>query len=91
MVSFPAGGDLEVALARLDDGTVAAFEDLCTHEDCPLSTGELEGDRVVCLCHDSAFELATGAPVRGPADEPIRIFETRVGDGALEVLLPDGA
>ena len=81
-------GDLEIAVARLADGSFAAFDDMCTHEECPLSEGELEGERVVCYCHSSEFDVRTGAVVRGPADEPIQVYETRVVDGELQGLVP---
>jgi 3-phenylpropionate/trans-cinnamate dioxygenase ferredoxin subunit len=78
----------EIAVARLADGSFAAFDDECTHEECPLSEGELESDRVVCYCHSSEFDVRTGAVLRGPATEPIQVYETRVADGELQVLAP---
>lgn len=73
------------AVAWLDDGGLAAFDDTCTHEDCSLSEGELEGPWVVCYCHNSAFELETGAVVRGPAEDPIRVHEARIVEGELQI------
>ena len=78
----------EIAVARLDDGSFAAFDDACTHEECPLSESDLEGGKVVCYCHSSEFDVRTGAVLRGPAREPIRVYETRVVDGELQVLAP---
>ena len=78
----------EIAVARLADGSFAAFDDACTHEECPLSGGELEGSRVVCYCHSSEFDVLTGAVLRGPAAEPLPVYETRVVDGELQVLAP---
>ena len=80
-----AVGGREIALARLDDGSWAAFDDTCTHEECPLSEGDLEGERIVCYCHSSTFDVRTGAVLEGPAEEPIRVYETRVEDGDLLV------
>ena len=39
-----------VCVGRTADGWVA-FQDTCTHEDCSLSDGELEGNVIVCPCH----------------------------------------
>ena len=78
----------EIAVARLADGSFAAFDDACTHEECPLSEGELEGEKVVCYCHSSEFDVRTGAVLRGPATEPLLVYETRVADGELQVLAP---
>ena len=72
-------GDQKVALANVD-GTLFAFEDECTHEDCPLSQGYLDGDIVICDCHGGMFDVRTGEPVGGPVHVAIRTFSViRVG------------
>jgi 3-phenylpropionate/trans-cinnamate dioxygenase ferredoxin subunit len=78
-------GELDLAVARLDDGTLTAFDLWCTHEECPLSDGDLEGFRVVCYCHSSEFDVRTGEVLRGPATEPIAVYATRSLDGRLEI------
>lgn len=78
-----AGRDL--AIARLADGSLAAFDEWCTHEECPLSDGDLDGDRVICSCHGSEFDLRTGAVLNPPATEPIAVYDVRIVDGELEV------
>jgi nitrite reductase/ring-hydroxylating ferredoxin subunit len=78
----------EIALARLPDGSWVAFDDSCTHEECPLSQGDLEGERIVCYCHGSEFDLRTGEVLEGPAEDPLSIYSVRVEDGELEVALP---
>jgi 3-phenylpropionate/trans-cinnamate dioxygenase ferredoxin subunit len=70
-------GELALAVARIGDRHVA-FEVWCTHDECPLSDGWLEGEAVRCACHGALFALDDGAPLEGPAIEPIRVFETRV-------------
>ena len=75
----------ELAFARLADGSLVAFDDMCTHEECPLSDGDLEGERIVCTCHGSEFDVRTGAVLQGPPTEPISVYEVRAGDGELEV------
>lgn len=78
-------GEREIALARLGDGSWVAFDNACTHEECPLSEGDLEGARIVCHCHSSAFDVRTGAVLEGPAEEPLAVYPIRVQDGELEV------
>jgi 3-phenylpropionate/trans-cinnamate dioxygenase ferredoxin component len=80
-------GGFEVALARLPDGSWSAFGNDCTHEECPLAEGDLEGDRIVCYCHGSTFDLRTGAVLEGPAEDPLTMFEARAVEGDLQVLL----
>jgi len=58
-----------VCLGRTAEGWVA-FQDTCTHEECSLSDGELEGSIVVCPCHASEFDLRTGDVLSPPALDP---------------------
>jgi nitrite reductase/ring-hydroxylating ferredoxin subunit len=78
----------EIALARLDDGSWVAFDNSCTHEECPLSEGDLDRDRVTCYCHGSEFDVRTGEVIEGPAEEPLSVYPVRVEDGELQVELP---
>ena len=76
---------LEIALARLDDGSWAAFDNTCTHEECPLSEGDLDGDRIICYCHSSSFDVRTGEVLEGPAEDAVAVYATRVEDGDLQI------
>ena len=78
--------DTMVALARVE-GTWHAIEAWCTHAECPLSDGWVEGTAIRCPCHGSLFDLATGAALDGPAEEPVRSYPTRVVDDRVEVEL----
>jgi nitrite reductase/ring-hydroxylating ferredoxin subunit len=78
-------GDERVAVAWREDGSLVAFDDTCTHEECPLSEGELEGPWVVCYCHNGAFDVETGSVMRGPPEEPLRTYDVRVEDGDLQL------
>ena len=75
-----------VCLGSTADGWVA-FQDTCTHEECSLSDGELDGGVIVCPCHASEFDLRTGDVLCPPALDPLPIYEARVEAGALQVRL----
>lgn len=75
----------EIALARLADGSWTAFDNDCTHEECPLSEGDLDGYRIICYCHSSEFDVRTGEVLEGPAEEPITVYPVRVEDGEIQV------
>ena len=58
-----------VSVARVG-GKLYAFDDLCTHEACPLSAGLLTGTTIMCQCHGSQFDVTSGEVQRGPAEKP---------------------
>ncbi len=81
-------GDVELVVAKLSDRYVA-FERWCPHAECPLSDGWLEGEAIRCGCHGSLFALADGAPLEGPAVDPIRVFPaTGTAAGRIEADIP---
>lgn len=86
LLAVRSGSSL-VAVARAEGGW-HAVDGWCTHAECPLSGGWLEGKAVRCACHASLFDLATGAPLEGPAEEPLQAYATRVVNGRVEVELP---
>ncbi len=81
-----------VAVAHIEND-LFALGDECTHEGCLLSEGEIDeaADTVVCPCHGSAFDVRTGEPVEGPADDPVPVYPLRVDDGWIEILPVPGA
>jgi len=78
-----------VALAHVEN-ELFAFGDECTHEGCSLAEGELgvDEDSVICPCHSSEFDLRTGEPIVGPAEDPVPLFPVRLVDGWIEVAPP---
>ena len=74
----------DVVLANVD-GTVYALEDLCSHEEYPLSGGELEGAEVECMLHGARFDVCSGRATRLPAVRPVKTYEVEVRDGDVFV------
>ncbi|HEX2302586.1 MAG TPA: cytochrome P450 [Gaiella sp.] len=79
-------GGRAVCLGRTSQGWIA-FDDTCTHEECSLAEGELDGAVIVCPCHGSEFDVRTGDVLTPPALEPLPIYEAREDGGALLVRL----
>src|SRR5690242_19355830 len=73
---YLADRKLRISIARVEE-RLYAFDDLCTCSAaaCPLSGGLLTGTTVICQCHGSRFDIATGAPISGPATEALRVYE----------------
>lgn len=74
-----------VFVARQDDGTFAAYDPTCPHQQCAV-TGVRDG-RIFCPCHGSTFDTATGARVAGPAQSGLRQLRT-TGDGTQLTVQP---
>ena len=76
--------DERVVLANVD-GDIYALLDRCSHQDYPLSDGELEGTRIECLYHGAAFDVCTGRAVQLPAIRPVKAFPVEVRDGEVYI------
>lgn len=67
------------------DGRYFAFDDTCTHEQCSLAEGELEGSKVICMCHGAEFDVTTGQVLAPPAKHPLKVYPVRVTDDVLHI------
>ena len=79
-----------VAVVRAE-GEVFAIYDVCSHEEVPLSEGEVYDHTVECWLHGSCFDLRTGDPTGPPATKPVPVYPVKVEDGEVYVSLPAGA
>ena len=77
---------LRIAVARVDD-RLYAFDDLCScaREACPLSGGLLTRATILCQCHGSRFDIATGAVINGPATEALKVYEVQEVEGVIRI------
>jgi len=75
---------VKVAVANVG-GTLHAFGNVCTHRQCPLAKGDLEGTTVTCPCHGSQFDVTTGAVLTGPAEDPVPSYPVRIEDDAIQI------
>ena len=82
----PAGGGVvltkdDIVLTRDDAGNVHGFSAVCTHRGCTVS--QVSGGTINCPCHGSRFNASTGAPVAGPATNPLPPVTVAVRGGAI--------
>jgi len=86
---FDVGGHTLAVIRIGEDAYVIG--DRCTHGDASLSEGEVDVDtcHIECWHHGSSFSLRTGEPDALPATRPVPVYEARVQDGKVLVVLPD--
>lgn len=88
LADVPVGGAIAgtapdgqaILITQPTAGTAAAFSSVCTHQGCQVAP---QGSELVCPCHASKFDLATGAPLGGPAQQPLAAVAVTVRDGAI--------
>jgi 3-phenylpropionate/trans-cinnamate dioxygenase ferredoxin subunit len=80
-------GDVPVAVVRVG-GEVYALHDVCSHEEVPLSEGEVYDHTVECWLHGSCFDLRSGAPTGPPATQPVPTYPVKIDGDAVYVAVP---
>lgn len=82
-------GNRALVVVRIAD-QVYVLDDRCSHEEFPLSIGEVVADRceIECEKHGSMFDLRDGSPASLPATKPVPTYDARVVGGRVMVELP---
>ncbi|GAA3708956.1 Rieske (2Fe-2S) protein [Terrabacter ginsenosidimutans] len=85
---IPVGGgkifaDTRTVVTQPTAGSFKAFDSTCTHQGCPVTS--IVGQQIVCPCHGSAFDVATGDVVNGPATSPLAPKKVTVTGSTLTV------
>jgi 3-phenylpropionate/trans-cinnamate dioxygenase ferredoxin component len=76
---------VEIALIN-SGGEYHAIGNECTHAGGSLGDGDLiEENQIECPLHGSVFDITTGEPVVGPADEPVPTYPVKVENGIIKV------
>ena len=97
LADVPAEGAIGVEVAGIPvavvraGGEVFALHDVCSHEEVPLSEGEIYDCTVECWLHGSCFDLRTGDPTGPPATVPVPVYPVKIEGGDVYVALPVGA
>ncbi|HEU4919643.1 MAG TPA: Rieske (2Fe-2S) protein, partial [Candidatus Limnocylindrales bacterium] len=84
----PAVLRLDPARADWAPDGIVAYSKLCTHAGCPVGLYRSAQHVLICPCHQSEFDVLTGAtPVSGPAARPLpQLPIARAGDGTFVAL-----
>jgi arsenite oxidase small subunit len=60
----------QAVLLHLRSGQFVAYSQRCTHLSCAVYYDDGQG-KLICPCHDGAFDPGTGEPVAGPPQRPL--------------------
>ncbi len=77
-------GPRKLAIYDTPSGIFASLA-LCNHGGADLCDGYFDGHVIECPLHQGAFDVRDGMPVGAPATKPMRVFETRVTKGMVQV------
>jgi 3-phenylpropionate/trans-cinnamate dioxygenase ferredoxin subunit/naphthalene 1,2-dioxygenase system ferredoxin subunit len=77
-------GPRKLAIYDTPGGIYASLA-LCNHGGADLCDGYFDGYVIECPLHQGAFDVRDGKPVCAPATKPMRVFETRVADGMVQI------
>jgi len=69
-----------VIVSQPTAGDVVAFSAICTHMGCTVAP---QGSQLVCPCHGSTYDLATGDNTGGPAPSPLPKVSVKVTKGEV--------
>lgn len=86
--SIPVGGgkvfgDARVVVTQPSAGDFKGFSAVCTHAGCIVAM--VVNGAIVCGCHGSEFDIATGAVRQGPATRPLPARTVTVSGSDLTV------
>lgn len=85
---IPVGGGkvitlLSVVITQPTAGDYKAFSMICPHQGCPVTS--VEDGNIVCPCHGSKFDIATGKVTAGPAKSGLEAKSIAVTADGLKV------
>ncbi|WP_436534191.1 Rieske (2Fe-2S) protein [Actinoplanes sp. HUAS TT8] len=80
----PVGGGVitdTYVVTQPESGTYKAFTNVCTHQGCKVA--EVVNKVIKCNCHQSTFDISTGAPTGGPATSSLAETAVKESDGNI--------
>jgi len=83
MLTVEVGGESVIVVEQ--DGEYFALQDRCSHEEFPLSEGELDNGEITCILHGASFDVRTGTPKSLPAILPVKKYDVRVEGDEIQV------
>lgn len=84
----PVGGgtivaDAEIVLTQATEGEFKAFSGVCPHMRCLVTS--VDQGTIKCPCHGSAFSIADGSVVAGPAPAPLTEMKIAIDGDSISI------
>jgi Rieske Fe-S protein len=73
----------QVVVSQLTAGDFKAFSAVCTHQQCLVS--RVQGENVICTCHQSTYSAKDGSVIAGPAPFPLPARTVTQSGGSLTI------
>jgi nitrite reductase/ring-hydroxylating ferredoxin subunit len=70
-----------VVVSRAENGSLKAFSTICTHAGCAIN--KLQGTTLICPCHGSEFDAATGKVLQAPATVALKELSVEAKGGRI--------
>ena len=77
-------GSQKLAVYDTPSGVYASLA-LCNHGGADLCDGYFDGHVIECPLHQCAFDVRDGKPVSAPATKQMRVLETRIENGMVQI------
>ncbi|MER5178551.1 Rieske (2Fe-2S) protein [Streptomyces sp. NPDC002896] len=86
---IPVGGgkifsDEKVVVTQPTEGKFKAFTNICTHQQCPVTS--VSGGTINCPCHNSKFSIEDGSVKQAPATQPLAAMKIEVSDEEIRLV-----
>lgn len=82
--SFQISEDENVLVTR-HSGKLHAWADYCPHVGCPLSWGHIDGNVIICACHNARFDLTSGNMITAPSLDDLTAYEVSEENGRIYI------
>ncbi|KKK37418.1 nitrite reductase [Mesobacillus campisalis] len=81
-------GQKEIAIFKLENGSIKAIENRCPHKGGVLAEGILSGEYVFCPMHDRKISVENGR-VQEPDDGCVKTYPVEVLEGHVFILIAE--
>lgn len=68
---------------------ITVSDNRCTHAGAPLCDGYFDGQNIECPLHQGLFDASTGQALAAPVHRALRMYESRVHDGQVQIFIQD--